>query len=390
MQFAFKLSLFLAGLTGGLAAFCIVFDRSLKQIRGEDQFSQELTELFYLGFLKIFTLSLFAALIVLPVATGFIAVQSLFNWLKLSDDLSMFYFGISAWFALAGAYTIFATFRNIKSEQDSYINAMPADAPDLFVLNDELARQFGSKPIKLIHLVPDSRVLINQEINRLDDIYYGGKKYWEIGLAALQFLSVVDLKILMAAEYARLSPNRPKSILFAARLRGRLEKMTANLEQAGFFALFNPVGWLIALANYMIPFITANANELEESLSRDDVIRLYGESAYYQAIARNDIESTVYRDMIEASKARRGFGTPALENIYQHIRTDRRYAALSRLAAENVVKSDKHKSGRRSLMIKRSPEISYLEPLLESPASNILTNRELTERRMMDLINHGQ
>jgi hypothetical protein len=55
-----------------------------------------------------------------------------------------------------------------------------------------------------------------------------------------------------------------------------------------------------------------------------------------------------------------------------------------------VVKSDNRKSGRQSLMLKRSPEIAYLEPMIETPASNILANRELTERRMMDLINHGQ
>jgi len=389
MQFALKLSLFLTSLTGGLAAFCIVFDRSLKQTRSDDQFSQEITELFYLGFLKVFTLSLFAALIVLPISSGVIAIKSLRNWVELADDLSMIYFGISSWFALTGAYTIFAVLRNAKTGQENHIRILHADAPERFALNDELARQFGIKPIKLIHLVPDSRVRINQEINRLDDIYYGGKKYWEIGLAALQFLSVVDLKILMAAEYARLSSNRPKSVLFAVRLRGRFEKMTANLEQAGFFALLNPAGWLIALANYAIPNITANAIELEESQSREDVIRLYGESAFYQAIARNDIESTVYRDMIEASKVRRGFGTPALTNIYQYIRTDRRYAALSRLAAENVVKSGKHKSGRQSLMLTRSPEIADLDPMIESPASNFLVNREITERRMMDLINHG-
>lgn len=390
MQFAFKLSLFLISLTGGLAAFCIVFDRSLKQNNGTDQFSQELTELFYLGFLKVFTLSLFAALIILPISSGMIAVNSLLNWFEQADDLSMLYLGISAWFAITGVYTVFATFRNARSRQNNHISAMPGDAPELFALNDELARQFGVKPIKLIHLVPDSRVRINQEINRLDDIYYGGKKYWEIGLAALQFLSVVDLKILMAAEYARLSSNRPKSVLFAVRLGGRLKKIATNFEQAGFFAMFNPVGWLIALANYAVPNITANAIELEESLSREDVIRLYGESPYYQAIARNDIESTVYQDIIAASRMRRNIGTPELSNIYQHIRSDRRHAALSRLAAENVIKADQKKSGRQSLVFKRAPEIAYLEPLLESPASNILANSEMTERRMMDLINHGQ
>jgi hypothetical protein len=168
------------------------------------------------------------------------------------------------------------------------------------------ARQFGSTPIKLVHLVPDSRVRIKHEINRLDDIYYGGKKYWEIGLAALQFLSVADLKVLMATEYARLSPNRPKSVLFVARLRIRFENISFNMEQAGFAAMLNPAGWFIALADYVIPQITAKAGELEEALAKDDVTRLYGESAYYQAIARNNIESTVYQIYIEVSKMRRG------------------------------------------------------------------------------------
>lgn len=390
MQYGVNLSLFLISLTTGLAIFCFLFDRSQKQSGNNDQFSQELTELFYLGFLKVFTLCLFSTIIALPITSGIIAYYALGNWLTSADDLAMIYFGVTAWFAATGIYTVIMALRKDKSGRESYISALPGDAPELFVQNDELARQFGSKPIKLIRLVPDSRVMIKQEIDRLDDIYYGGRKFWEIGLAALQFLSVVDLKVLMAAEYARLSPNRPRSILFAARLRGRFENIAVNLEQGGFLAMLNPTGWLIALANYVINYITAKANELEDTLAKDDVIRLYGESAYYQAIARSDIESTVYQDIIEASMMRRGFGTPALTNIYQHIRTDRRYAALSRLAAENVVKSDKKKGGRHSLIIKRSPEIAYLEPLIESPASNFLVNRELTERRMMDLINHGQ
>lgn len=390
MQLGANLSLFLISLTAGLALFCFLFDRSLKQSNDNDQFGQELAELFYLGFLKVFTLSLFSAIIAVPIASGIIAFYSLGNWLTTADDLSMLYFGVSAWFAATGIYTVIMALRKDNSGRESYINVLPGDAPELFGQNDELARQFDSKPIKLIRLVPDSRVEIKQEIARLDDIYYGGKKYWEIGLAALQFLSVVDLKVLMAAEYARLSPNRPKSVLFAARLRGRFKNIARNLEQAGFLAMLNPTGWLIALANYAIPQIMAKANELEESLAKDDVIRLYGETAYYQAFARNDIESTVYQDIIAASRMRRRFGTPELSNIYQHIRTDRRHAALSRLAAENMVKSEKKKDGRQSLVFKRSPEIAYLEPLIESPASNFLVNRETTERRMMDLINHGQ
>jgi hypothetical protein len=390
MQFAFNLSIFLAGLTLSLAFFCFLFDRSLRQSENTSQFSQEIVELFYLGFIKVFTLSLFTTFMAMPIIACVVAYRSLENWLVAADELSIISFSISAWFAATGTYTVIMALRKKKNGQENYISIMPVDAPELFAQNDELARQFGCKPIKLVHLVPDSRVRIKHEINRLDDIYYGGKKYWEIGLAALQFLSVADLKVLMATEYARLSPNRPKSVLFVARLRIRFENISLNMEQAGFAAMLNPAGWFIALADYVIPQITAKAGELEEALAKDDVTRLYGESAYYQAIARNNIESTVYQDIIEVSKMRRGLGVPALSNIYQYIRTDRRYAALSRLAAENVVKSDNRKSGRQSLMLKRSPEIAYLEPMIETPASNILANRELTERRMMDLINHGQ
>jgi hypothetical protein len=391
MQFALKLSLFLTSLAFVLGLICFLFDRAFSQIKGgSGQFADELTELFYLGFLKIFTLSFFSAIVVLPIGAGFVAIKSLGEWLTAADEITLFIFSAAAWFAVTGIYTVIATFRRTANGQANYIDIMPSDAPDLFAQNDELARQFGVPPIKIIRLVPDSRVEINEEIARLDDIYYGGKKRWEIGLAALQFLSVVDLKILMTAEYARYGSNQPKPVLFAVRLRKRLIGMSENLGKAGFFAAFNPVAWLIALANYSIPSIISGAIEKGENHAKDDVIRLYGENPYLQAIARNDIESTVYREIISVADARRRPGTPELTNIYQHIRSNRRFAALSRLAAENVIKSESKKSGRQSIMLKRLPEIAYLEPLIERPAFNYLADRDEAERRMMHLINYGQ
>jgi hypothetical protein len=391
MQFALKLSLFLTSLTFGLGIICYLFDRAFSQsAMQKDQISGELTELFYIGFLKTFTLSFFAAIVVMPISAAFVAYKSLADWLSAADEITLFAFGMAAWFTITGVYTVIATFRRKPSALSNFIHIVPGDAPDLFAQNEELARQFKVAPVKIIRLMPDSQVAMVEEINRLDDIYYGGKKHWEIGLAALQYLSVVDLKILMAAEYAYYVSNQPKPALFVRRLSQRLSGMSANLGQAGFFGVFNPVGWLIALANYSIGSIVSGALETGETRSKDEVARFYGEKPYFQALGRNNIESTVYREIISAAEGRRRLGTPELTNIYQHIRSDRRYAALSRLAAESLVKTENKRNNKQLIMLKRLPEIAYLEPLIEQPAFNYLANREDTERRMMNLINYGQ
>jgi hypothetical protein len=391
MQLALKMSLFLTSLTFGLGIICYLFDRAFSQSAlQKDQFVGELTELFYIGFLKTFALCFFTAVVAIPVSAAFVAYKSLGDWLSAADEITLFAFGLAAWFTITGVYTVIATFRRTTTSRLNYIHITPGDAPDLFAQNEELARQFKVAPVKIIRLTPDSQVAIIEEINRLDDIYYGGKKRWEIGLAALQYLSVVDLKILMAAEYARYTPNQPKPIMFANRLNQRLSDMSENLARAGFFGVFNPVGWLIALANYSIGSIVSGALETGEIRAKNEVARFYGEKPYFQAFTRNNIESTVYREIISAADGRRRPGTPELTNIYQHIRSDRRFAALSRLAAENLVKTENKRSGKQSIMLKRLPEIAYMEPLIEQPAFNYLANREDTERRMMNLINYGQ
>jgi hypothetical protein len=391
MQFTLKLSLFLTAMTFGLGIICYWCDRAYAlSAAKKDQFSRELTELFYLGFLKTFTISFFAAIIMMPLGAAFVAYKSLGDWLAAADEITLFIFAITAWFAATGIYTTITAMFIPGKTYDHAFQLMPADAPELFVHNNELAGQFGIKPVKIIRLFPDSRIVLHEDIARMDDIYYGGKKRWEIGLAALQYLSVVDLKILMAAEYARYGSNQPKSTLFAGRLVKRLSKISDNLSRAGFFGVFNPVGWLIMLANYAIGSIVSGALETGETQGRDELARFYGEKAYLQALTRNDIESTVYREIIAVTEGSRRPGTPELTNIYQHIRSDRCHAALSRLAAENLVKAENQRSGKQSIMLKRLPEISYFEPLIEQPAFNYLANRENTERRMMDLINYGQ
>jgi len=389
MDFIEKLCLFCLGFTSVLGLVCAWLDKSYYEAnRQSNRFTQELYELGYLGLLKIFTLSLFATFLILPIAAFDIAVKAFQNMITMTNDLAFILFAIAAWVAITGLMALIVASRRYRQTENSGLPLSINEAPELHDLSHQLAVEFNCNKIKKIFLTADARIRIREDISRLDDIYYGHTPTWEIGLAALQYLSEQDLKILMALEYAHYANNRTTPGRLVKSLSARLAMMSGNLTRAGFIVTFNPVAWFVAYSGVIIPRFTAKGEEIAEIQARVLVANLFNENDIQRTLTRYDVETEVYREIIQAAGARRRPGTPELENIYQHIRFDRRFASLSRQAAENILTSGK-RAGRRSLMIKRLAETAYFEPALERPATDYLADKNAAEEKMMQLINNA-
>jgi hypothetical protein len=238
MNILTQLSMFGFGLSIALGLMCAwLGSYSLRMLNRGGSFTAELHELGYLGFLKIFALAIFATFGILPILGIYLTVLAFNQLIIMGDEAAFVVFGVACWLSLSGLVALIQALRRPSANNMMYLEISSEIEPELHKLSRDLARQFRTKHIPNIHLTPDLTIRIREDIRTLDNVYYGGTKTWEIGLAALQCISAPDLRILMAKEYAYLAYGRDRSGQFAARLNKRLDLMKNNIQNGGLLLM---------------------------------------------------------------------------------------------------------------------------------------------------------
>lgn len=396
MVLLLKLNLVFLGFVGALGIICILLDRLLLYLYDRPQgLIYDLSEYFYLLSLKAYTVAYFISLPLVTASGVLIAILSISYVLSITGEMSFVILAILGWLSLGGVWVLAVAVKKTTTGENDFIIATPATEPQLYKLSAEITGHFNVSSVREIHITPGAEIQIKEDIANLDDVFYGGSKTMEVGLSTLQFLTVNNLKVLFARQYAYYSDGENSAGVFIRRLNSRMRAMSDNLLGAGILLTFNPVAWLVLLGQGATLYITRGFNQVVELKADEEAAAFCGVYQLKNALTRYSVETELHKGIIPGDRIRRRAGQPMLENIYNFMKpdyslqTNEMRTMIKRSLAETDKRGLSSSKNPIKLRLKRLPETAPDKIVEDKSALSCLTDWEKTETRMMDLINYG-
>jgi len=136
--------------------------------------------------------------------------------------------------------------------------------PQLWSLNDDIARKLDIRSVDAIYLTPDPAIAVNETGKLVKKMRGDGVRNLILGMGVLSGLSQGQFAAVLAHEYGHFSNQDTAGGNLASRVYGSLEEMTRHLAGGIAAKPFNPV-WLFVIAYSRIYFsVTLGAKRLQE------------------------------------------------------------------------------------------------------------------------------
>jgi Zn-dependent protease with chaperone function len=187
------------------------------------------------------------------------------------------------------------------------------DCPGLFAAIDEVARRVDTEPPDEVYLSPGNAFCVHQEGRGPFGVFGSRKRVLTVGLCVMDCLTVVELKSILAHEFAHFSHadtywNR---FLFQVTLSLR----TAMREMArtgGVLTYGNPFYWFFWLYSKSYSLLSAGFSRSREYLADRMACTLYGSEVFTNALRKvctdgAHFEMTIYQNIARLLKQKKAF-----------------------------------------------------------------------------------
>ncbi|HKB40554.1 MAG TPA: M48 family metalloprotease, partial [Gemmataceae bacterium] len=182
------------------------------------------------------------------------------------------------------------------------------DCPKLFAALEEVARRVDTEPVDEVWISPGADFGVHQEGRGPFGMFGGRKRVLTLGLCVLDFLSISELKAILAHEYAHFShaDTHWNRFLFQVTLSLR----TAMREMArtgGWVTYVNPFYWFFWLYGRSYALLSAGFSRSREYLADRMACSLYGADVFARALRKvctdgTHFEMTVYDNIVRLLK----------------------------------------------------------------------------------------
>jgi Zn-dependent protease with chaperone function len=186
-------------------------------------------------------------------------------------------------------------------------------APKLYAALAEVARRVDTDAVDEVWIAPGAEFGVHQEGRGPFGVFGGRKRVLTLGLCVLHYLTVSELKSILAHEYAHFSHadtfwNR---FLFQVTLSLR----TAMREMArtgGALTYVNPFYWFFWLYSKSYSLLAAGFSRSREFLADRMACTLYGAEVFARALRKvctdgTHFESMIYTDIVRLLKAKKAY-----------------------------------------------------------------------------------
>lgn len=376
-----------------LGLFIMLLSRQLRlNYERNHSARQIILEYFLLLALKAFTFAYLASIL---AAALFFPALLLSLWRdiqSLPGELPFITTFVPALLGSGGLMALLVAFRKRLFNNDGYLPADAASEPELCSMITHLGGQFETETMTDIRIVPGAEIRIREQVETFDQVFAGGQKIVEVGLAGMEMLSAGDLKILLAREFVHYANDNNSSLAFIRRLLTRFEIMVDNLTDSSFLLTFNPVAWLVLLSKPAVLSITENYLIMNEYKADNLVLKFSGTSRLTHALARYNVETELLKDLLNIIGQSGKTGLGYVGNFYDSMRraqvesTGDLIVMIEHLFRDTALA--RGDVGKRSLRLRlrRLPEMTGIGPEINRPAIAYLSDWRKTENRMLRLM----
>ena len=162
----------------------------------------------------------------------------------------------------------------------------PEEEPRLHALAADVARAVQARPVGEILLHPGAAIGVNERGSTLRVLLGRGTGVLHLGYAALQNLTVGELRAVLAHEYGHLSHGETQLTPVLARVEISSITMLQGTARAGLLSLINPAYWF--LRGYVLVYlrITRGQGRRRELLADRVAALTYGGDTFARALTR--------------------------------------------------------------------------------------------------------
>src|SRR5262249_31346833 len=151
----------------------------------------------------------------------------------------------------------------------------------------EVARRVDTEPVDEVYLSPGSMIGVHQEGRGPFGIFGGRKRVLTLGLSTMHFLTVNELKSILAHEYAHFSHKDTFYSRFIYQVSLSIRRAMEGMSAAGGWLTYvNPFYWFFFLYSKAYALLSAGYSRSREFLADRMACSLYGSDVFGRALEK--------------------------------------------------------------------------------------------------------
>lgn len=175
------------------------------------------------------------------------------------------------------------------------VHKLASDEPRLHELVSDVARQVDTEAVDEIYIGPGSEIGVHQEGRGPFGIFGVKRRVLTLGLASLQFLTVSELRAIMAHEYAHFSHGDTFFSRFIHQVSLTIDaSLRAMAEAGGKLNYVNPFYWFLVLYYRAYNMMSSGFSRSREFLADRMAASLYGANVFSTALCKVVMHGTYY------------------------------------------------------------------------------------------------
>jgi len=279
---------------------------------------------------RLYSLALFTGLILFYVAIPFLVIgllgvtalllYAIFLLPRIPVKLVVLIFVIGggmAWGVLKSIFT--------RPGSGSFgIPKTSADCPQVYQVLTEVAKRVDTEPVDEVYLAPGSSIGVHQEGRGPFGVLGVKRRVLTLGLSTMHFLTVSELKAILAHEYAHFSHRDTFYSRFIYQVHLSIEHALGGMADAiGKLNYVNPFYWFLWLYYKAYSLLAAGHSRSREFLADRMASSLYGADVFTSALTKVCTDGTLFEMTIYDNISRLLEEDKGFVNMYEAFRSFR-------------------------------------------------------------------
>jgi Zn-dependent protease with chaperone function len=294
---------------------------------------------------------------------------------------------------LGGAWAVFKSIFARPATGAFGIAKAPADCPRLYESLADVARRVDTQPVDAVYLAPGSGIGVHQEGRGPFGAFGVKQRVLTLGLSTMHFLSVAELKSILAHEYAHFSHSDTFYNRFIYQVTLSISEALRGLGRSGGVVTYvNPFFWFLYLYYKCFTLLSAGFSRSREFLADRMAATLYGSDVFANALTKVSTDGTLFEMTVYDNIARLLGEGKAFENVYIAFRSYRNEQLKSEDRDEMYKKLLEEKESLFASHPTFAERIEAVAPLPkaqapdEAPAMQLFDNAEALEKELTDYL----
>jgi Zn-dependent protease with chaperone function len=294
---------------------------------------------------------------------------------------------------LGGAWAIFKSVFARPGQGGFGLPKTADQCPRLYEALADVARRVDTDPVDAVYLAPGSSIGVHQEGRGPFGVFGVKRRVLTLGLSTLHFLTVGELKAILAHEYAHFSHRDTFYSRFIYQVTLTIREALQGMAQAGgSYNYVNPFYWFLVLYYKAYSLLAAGFSRSREFLADRMAASLYGSDVFTSALTRVSTDGALFEMTMYDHVNQLLAQGKAFVNLYvafrdlrdKHIGPAEREELYKKLLEEKESLFASHPTfGERIAAVAPLPKAAAPDT---SPALGLFDNAEEVEKELTDFL----